>query len=476
MRIGKKLKKIGTMVFLVCVITACMGYKDAAAAGITDDGLYSYIIRNNKAELTLTGEIFDSESGESPESIIIPGQVDGYDVGSANLRILNTIDYDKIKTHTIIFDSIKLDYNEQSETSSFFMNIPNVLKDNITDIIFNPNCEVSCIPPGYFANYQSLKKINIPHGTKTLGYDAFYYCTSLEEIALPDTLAVFENGCLDTNSSLKTIYYNRKDILDIYTEEQIGIDIQKVDVRERKTIDSIEIFNFFKEVYVDKDYSFSEGYTFKNISVYNNDISDGSRKEITDNLLYSYINNRSVGNAQLAIEGLYEYCGRNRYDFTIYYKEEPVVTSTPAPPVSFTPIPDIPSASGETPAQTYDGNEQEDNAYDDAVISVKKLKGCKMYSYGKKKSYVYLSWYNKNRVGRYVIYRKTVGEKRYKKIRNSKYPDYSQIDKKEFKKKGVYTSFLDLKAKPGKKYKYKIIVTSVDKKRKSKAKYVSVKL
>ena len=267
MKVGKKISRIWTMMFLVSVITACMWHKDASAAGITDDGLYSYVIRNNKAELTLTEEIFDSDSGESPESITIPGQVDGYYVSSANLRILNTIDYDKIKTHKIIFDGIKLDYNEQSETSSFFMNIPNVLRDNITEIIFNPNCEVSCIPPGYFANYHSLKKINIPHGTKTLGYDSFYYCTSLEEIALPDTLAVFENGCLDTNGSLKTIYYNRKDILDIYNEEQIGINTQKIDVRERKSIDSIEVLNIYKEVYVDREFSFSEGYTFKNISI-----------------------------------------------------------------------------------------------------------------------------------------------------------------------------------------------------------------
>ena len=485
----KNIIKLTLLGIIMCISLLFEMNKEAAAAEISEDGLYYYIVKDNMAELTLTEEFFNNKTVEVNDTLVIPGKVGEYEVSAVNLMILNQIDINLMNVRKLVFDNLTLEYDSSEQNKVINLKVPDILKEKVEEVVFNPSCNVTAIPPGFFERFISLKRINIPYGTQKLCQDAFYGCMALEEIALPETLKIFENGCLDTMGEVKTIYYNNTDMIKIYSKAQIGIDVNAVEFKKRVGIYEWNMANFFPKVILEDDYPLENGYTFDKLDVYLTvpDETTGKNKivSIMEYMLFSYENNNKIGTAKFIYEGTYGYEGKNSYDFEIQYKlvETPVPIPTPQP----TPIPLVtPTPDNQQIEDEY--NEEDEfeigNPYEDPVFTIKKLKAKKGYTYrnNKKKPYVYLEWKNHNRVGKYIIYRKEVGKnakkknKKYKKIYTGIYDSHSKYTIKEWK--GVYwhEEFCDFKVKAGKKYKYKVVSVSYDKKRKAKAKYVTIKV
>ncbi|MBE5737547.1 MAG: leucine-rich repeat domain-containing protein [Clostridiales bacterium] len=67
-----------------------------------------------------------------------------------------------------------------------------------------PN-SIKTINDGAFANCHSLKNVLIPDGVTSIGNGAFYYCSSLEEITLPNNVITLGNGAFYYCSMLESI-------------------------------------------------------------------------------------------------------------------------------------------------------------------------------------------------------------------------------------------------------------------------------
>ena len=74
---------------------------------------------------------------------------------------------------------------------------------SLTEITL-PN-SVTKIDDGAFSSCNSLAKVTLPDGLKTMGSNAFYYCSSLTEITLPAGLTVIENGTFSSCYKLASV-------------------------------------------------------------------------------------------------------------------------------------------------------------------------------------------------------------------------------------------------------------------------------
>lgn len=415
------------LIFTV-IITSIFFISKAKAAGITNDGLYSYVIRNEKAEITLT------EDGISNKSLIIPGKVNKYEVSSVNLSIYTSVSESQIKTDKIIFNDLDLKYNSDTSQPSLKIIIPAKLKENIREVLFMPNCKCSIFPPGYFVGYTAMESISLPEGITTIGRNAFFNCTQLKEIALPDSLILLENNCFNTFGKIEKIYYNYPERFDMYSEDQIGTDFNSVNFVKRKDISLCNIKSDI-DTYV--------------LSVSDSDTQLEEESQYIINT--DYINNRSL------LTGIYEYYGRKVYNhiFTTMTPapntEEPVNTICPENiyptncPIEITKSTDkdtvyqyIYIKESVTPLPSEDAEETKSPMLDDKKIVPKPVKNIVVKN---NKKNIYVKWSNSNKSYQYEIFRK-IGKGKYKKLCEvSSYYKGKGYYKDKYVKKGYHYTY-----------------------------------
>lgn len=400
---------------ILTVITSCSFLSTyintSAAGGITEDGMFSYIIKDGKAVLSLTEAVFGDDENAPCEELVIPGTVSGHTVGIVRFDILSGVSLNTVPVRKLVLDNVSFDFNYESEKAVPYLSMTQGVKNLITDITFMPNCRGEYFPRNYLLGFKSLTRVNIPEGITSLGAYSLFGCTSLKEIALPDSVLMFEAYCFDGCDSLERIYYNNEERIRSHAAaEQLGNSLSTVSIIPRKNINTCSISGIPDETVIE---NINDTVVFNDISV--------KDKENDADILISYRNNTGVGKGTVNICGLYEYCGAIEKTFSIIYNapETPVPAPTqtpepvkddivkPTPEIKYIYVTEKPKdVGGQLPT------EKPDNI--SAPAAVKKI-SCKKIPSGKgKKNSVVLTWKYAKGNYRFYIYRKT-GNGKYKK-------------------------------------------------------------
>ena len=143
-------------------------------------GVYTYIIKFNRAEITDVSYI----SG----NIVIPSTLDGYPVTSIG-------DYAFHHCHAT---SISIPYGVKSIGENAF-----AYCEELKEIIIPDS--VTSIDDRSFYNCTSLENVAIPDSVTSISNYAFSYCTSLESVTIPDSVTFIGYDAFSHCTSLKNI-------------------------------------------------------------------------------------------------------------------------------------------------------------------------------------------------------------------------------------------------------------------------------
>lgn len=415
MKIKLSAKKITFITAIALTIISLCGflspYTSSAKGGITEDGMFSYIIKDGKAVLSLTEAVFGDDDNAPCEELVIPGTVSGHTVETVRFDILSGVSLNTVPVRKLVFDNVSLDFDYETEKAAPYLSMTQGVKNLITDVTFMPNCSGDYFPRNFLLGFKALTRVNIPEGVTSLGAYSLYGCTGLKEIALPDSVLMFEAYCFDGCDSLERIYYNNEERIRSHASaEQLGNSLSTVSIIPRKNINTCSISGIPDETVIE---SINDTVVFNDIHVMD--------KENDADILISYRNNTGVGEGTVNICGLYKYCGAIEKAFSIVYNEPetpvPAPTQTPEPvnddivkPTPETKYIYVIEAPGDAKGQLQ--TEKPDNI--SAPAAVKKI-SCKKIPSGKgKKISVVLTWKYAKGNYRFYIYRKT-GNGKYKK-------------------------------------------------------------
>lgn len=97
---------------ILTVITSCSFLSTyintSAAGGITEDGMFSYIIKDGKVVLSLTEAVFGDDENAPCEELVIPGTVSGHTVGTVRFDILSGVSLNTVPVRKLVFDNVSL--------------------------------------------------------------------------------------------------------------------------------------------------------------------------------------------------------------------------------------------------------------------------------------------------------------------------------------------------------------------------------
>lgn len=125
----------------------------------------------------------------SLESINIPQSVGQDGIGSEAFY-----GCEKLKTYGPLGE----DYNIQTSNAYFYSRFPYVVKVVISGKTVN-------IPREAFRGCRSLESVKILKGVKVIGNNAFYQCSSLKKIELPEGLTSIEWGAIEECTALESV-------------------------------------------------------------------------------------------------------------------------------------------------------------------------------------------------------------------------------------------------------------------------------
>ena len=155
---------------------------DESAAGLDIDESAATVIEGNveNAEgltwrLDVNGVFYLDGEGELPDSAFLQFKSDGAWVQLGDYTI----------TSLVIGSGVSGSLSGYYFGASIYSNLQNIIIKDRTN-----GAQLKDISFGY--NYNNLKKIIIGSGVVSIGYQAFYNCTSLEEVIIPDSVKTYE--------------------------------------------------------------------------------------------------------------------------------------------------------------------------------------------------------------------------------------------------------------------------------------------
>lgn len=179
----KVLKSFSCFVALfVLVCAGIVANSESSKAGTF--GNFEFTMSSSTNEITITGL---SESGEELADIVIPVQINGYNVTAVKGLSKN----DNLRTLSF-------------EPGSVVKSISSVNGcENLTTVTLAPS--IRTIESYCFQDCTSLASIAIPEGMTEIGSSAFSGCKSLATVTLPSTLTSISDSCFRGCISLKSI-------------------------------------------------------------------------------------------------------------------------------------------------------------------------------------------------------------------------------------------------------------------------------
>ena len=181
------MKRVISIFLALCLLIGLMqGYqKNVKAATIYTSGDYTYSL--DSANCAKIESYFGSDT-----AILIPSEIDGYEVISLGVGILNqAVNVQKVTVPKGIKTVSTGYYGGTFDCGPF-------AKSSVTEIIFEDG--ITKIPDSICRECTTLEKVTIPDTVTGIGNNAFSNCSKLTEIDIPDAVTKIGNAAFDNTA------------------------------------------------------------------------------------------------------------------------------------------------------------------------------------------------------------------------------------------------------------------------------------